>query len=90
LLKEASGSVQQNKEHLDYLVRRGVSTNVASFVGATTVRIHEIGYADRRPTPDELDRMCRLVRQAMEEGIKSGMGPVLNTASCVPMEAFTG
>ncbi len=55
-------------EHLDCLVRRGVSTNVASFVGATTVRIHEIGYADRPPTPDELDRMCRLVRQAMEEG----------------------
>src|SRR2546425_9944787 len=40
-------------EYLDYLVRRGVSPNVASFVGATTVRIHEIGYADRRPTEAE-------------------------------------
>jgi N-acyl-D-amino-acid deacylase len=55
-------------EFLDHLVRRGVSTNVASFVGATTVRIHEIGYANRPPTADELGRMCRLVRQAMEEG----------------------
>lgn len=55
-------------EYLDHLVRQGVSCNVASFVGATTVRVHELGYADRRPTPAELERMCALVRQAMEEG----------------------
>jgi N-acyl-D-amino-acid deacylase len=55
-------------EYLDHLVRRGVSCNVASFVGATTVRIHELGYADRAPTPAELERMKALVRQAMEEG----------------------
>ena len=55
-------------EYLDFLVKRGVSCNVASFVGATTVRIHELGYADRAPTAAELDRMCKLVRQAMEEG----------------------
>ncbi len=55
-------------EHLDHMVRKGVSCNVASFVGATTVRIHELGYVDRRPTADELTRMCALVRQAMEEG----------------------
>lgn len=55
-------------EYLEFLERKGVSPNVASFVGATTVRIHEIGYADRPPTPDELDRMRALVRQAMEEG----------------------
>ena len=55
-------------EYLEHLVRRGVSCNVASFVGATTVRIHEIGYADRPPTPVELERMRHLVRQAMEEG----------------------
>jgi N-acyl-D-amino-acid deacylase len=55
-------------EYLDHLVRRGVSCNVASFVGATTIRIHEIGYADRPPTPAELERMKKLVRQAMEEG----------------------
>jgi len=55
-------------EYLDHLVKGGVSPNVASFIGATTVRIHEIGFADRPPTPAELQRMCRLVRQAMEEG----------------------
>ena len=55
-------------EYLDYLVQRGISPNVASFIGATTVRIHEIGYEDRPPTPAELERMRALVRQAMEEG----------------------
>ena len=55
-------------EYLDHLVERGVSPNVASFVGATTVRIHELGYEDRAPTPDELERMKALVRAAMQEG----------------------
>lgn len=55
-------------EYLDYLERRGVAPNIASFVGATTVRIHEIGYDDRPPTPGELERMRDLVRQGMEEG----------------------
>jgi N-acyl-D-amino-acid deacylase len=55
-------------QYLDFLARRGISCNVASFVGATTVRIHEIGYADRPPTSNELERMKRLVRQAMQEG----------------------
>lgn len=55
-------------EYLEHLEQRGVATNVASYVGATTVRIHEIGYADRPPTPEELGRMEGLVRQAMEEG----------------------
>lgn len=56
------------REYLDFLVRRGVSCNVASFVGAATVRIHEIGYENRRATPQELERMKALVRQAMQEG----------------------
>jgi len=55
-------------EYLQFLEDKGISTNVASFVGATTVRIHELGYADRPPQPDELLRMQALVRQAMEEG----------------------
>lgn len=55
-------------EYLEYMVEQGVSPNVASFVGATTVRIHELGYEDRAPTDDELQRMRDLVRQAMEEG----------------------
>ena len=55
-------------EYLNFLEQKGVAPNVASFVGATTVRIHEMGYADRAPTPDELERMRGLVRQAMDEG----------------------
>jgi N-acyl-D-amino-acid deacylase len=55
-------------EYLEHLERRGVSPNVASFVGATTIRIHELGYEDRPPTPAELERMEALVRQAMREG----------------------
>ncbi|SUZ92143.1 uncharacterized protein METZ01_LOCUS44997 [marine metagenome] len=55
-------------EYLQYLVKKGISTNVASFVGATTLRIHEVGYDDRPPTDEELDRMRALVREAMEEG----------------------
>jgi len=55
-------------EYLEFLEKKGVSPNVASFVGATTVRIHEVGFADREPTVEELDRMRALVRQAMREG----------------------
>ena len=55
-------------EYLEHLVGRGVSCNVASFVGATTVRVHELGYADRPPTAEELGRMKQLVREAMAEG----------------------
>ena len=55
-------------EYLESLERRGVSTNVASFIGATTLRIHEIGFENRAPTDDELNNMRALVRQAMEEG----------------------
>ena len=55
-------------EYLEHLEARGISTNVASFVGAATVRIHEMGYEDREPTPEELDAMLQLVREAMEEG----------------------
>jgi N-acyl-D-amino-acid deacylase len=55
-------------EYLEHLVERGVSPNVASYVGATTVRIHELGFEDRAPSPEELERMRGLVRQAMEEG----------------------
>ncbi len=55
-------------EYLEYLARKGVSTNVASFVGASTVRVYAVGYEDRKPTPEELDLMRKLVAQAMEEG----------------------
>jgi len=55
-------------EYLESLERRGIAPNVASFVGATTVRIHELGFADRAPSAAELQRMQELVRQAMREG----------------------
>ena len=55
-------------EYLEYLERKGVSTNVASFVGATTVRVYVIGYEDRPPTTEELEQMRGLVAEAMQEG----------------------
>jgi N-acyl-D-amino-acid deacylase len=55
-------------EYLQYLEKRGVSPNVASFIGAATPRVYVIGYDDRPPTEDELEEMQELVRQAMEEG----------------------
>jgi N-acyl-D-amino-acid deacylase len=55
-------------EYLDYLQKRGVTPNVASFVGATTVRIHELGEGDVKPDAAQLARMQYLVRQAMDEG----------------------
>jgi N-acyl-D-amino-acid deacylase len=55
-------------EYLRELEHRGVSTNVASFVGATTVREHVIGLEDRPATPEQLERMRALVRQEMEAG----------------------
>lgn len=54
--------------YLDMLQKRGVSMNVASFVGATTVRDVVLGEADVQPTPAQLDQMRGLVRQAMQEG----------------------
>jgi len=55
-------------QYLEYLQRKGVTPNVASFVGATTVRVHELGEKDVDPTPAQLARMRALVRQAMKEG----------------------
>jgi N-acyl-D-amino-acid deacylase len=55
-------------EYLRFLEKRGISTNVASFIGAATPREYVIGYDDRDPTPDELEQMRAIVRTAMEEG----------------------
>lgn len=63
-------------EYLEFLESRGVSPNVASFVGATTLRIHEVGFEDRPPTPSELENMKELTRRAMEEGAM-GLGSSL-------------
>src|SRR4051794_11536362 len=55
-------------QYLDFMQNRGIAPNVASFVGATTVRIHELGEGDVDPDPAQLARMRALVRQAMNEG----------------------
>lgn len=55
-------------EYLEYLENKGISCNVASFIGATSLRIHEMDHENRPPTEDELNRMRELVQQAMEEG----------------------
>ncbi|MFK7812930.1 MAG: amidohydrolase family protein [Maribacter sp.] len=55
-------------EYLEFLERKGVATNVASFVGATTLRVHELGEENRPPTEEELTNMKALAKTAMEEG----------------------
>ncbi len=69
-------------EYLAYLEKRGVSTNVTSFVGTSTLRIHELGYADRRATPAELERMRGLVRQAMAEGAMGISSALIYAPDC--------
>jgi N-acyl-D-amino-acid deacylase len=55
-------------EYLQYLEERGVSCNVASFIGATTIREYVIGFEDKAPTPEQLEQMRELVRKEMEAG----------------------
>jgi N-acyl-D-amino-acid deacylase len=54
--------------YLQYLEKRGISCNVASFIGATTIRENVIGFEDKQPTPEQLDQMRELVRREMEAG----------------------
>jgi N-acyl-D-amino-acid deacylase len=55
-------------EYLRYLEQHGISCNVASFVGATTIRDYVIGLDDKQPTPEQLEQMRELVRKEMEAG----------------------
>ncbi len=55
-------------EYMQSMEKRGISCNIASFVGATTIRTNVIGEDNRDPSPAELDYMKTLVKQAMEEG----------------------
>lgn len=55
-------------EGLERLAQGGISCNVASFVGAATIRENVLGFANRAPTAQELDRMRSLMEQAMQEG----------------------
>lgn len=73
-MAESQGDIHFNvewttlAEYLEYLEARGISPNVASFIGAATPREYVIGEDDRPPTPAELDQMKTLVKQAMEDG----------------------
>ncbi len=55
-------------EYLEFLTQKGISPNVASFVGATTLRINTVGFEDRAPTDEEMEVMKGMVAKAMEEG----------------------
>lgn len=67
---------------LEYLARRGVAPNVASFVSHSMVRQHELGYSDRSPTSEERDRMRAHVRHAMEEGAIGLAAALIYTPDC--------
>jgi N-acyl-D-amino-acid deacylase len=69
-------------EYLEYLVARGVSTNVASFVGTMTLRAYAVGYDNRAATPAELETMCKLVQQAMEEGAMGLSSALIYAPDC--------
>jgi N-acyl-D-amino-acid deacylase len=80
--------------YLEFLEAKGISPNVASYVGATTLRVHQIGYENRPPTDEELLRMQDLVREAMREGAL-GVGSSLiyapaNFASTEELIALVG
>src|SRR5947199_5455098 len=70
--------IQWNRlvEYLQYLEKRGVSCNIASFIGATTIRENVIGFEDKQPTPQQMDEMRELVRKEMEAGAL-GIGSAL-------------
>src|SRR5437016_5172783 len=73
-LRESQGGVKYDiewttlAEFLTYLEKRGISQNVASFIGAPTIREYVIGLEDKPPTPAQLDQMRELVRREMEAG----------------------
>ncbi|MCO6496440.1 MAG: D-aminoacylase [Chitinophagaceae bacterium] len=54
--------------YMDFMQKKGISCNIASFVGATTIREYVIGEDDRDPTPEEMEQMKALVDEAMREG----------------------
>src|SRR5215510_12258493 len=72
--KEAQGDLKFEiewttlAEYLLFLEKRGVSANVASYIGATTIREHVVGLEDKKATPEQMDQMRELVRREMESG----------------------
>jgi len=84
-------------EAMKKLERNKISTNIASFLGAATVRINHIGYANRKATPEELYEMQKTVKIAMEEGamgIGSSLiyapGDYADTAELIALNKITG
>ena len=81
-LKEAQSDIKYNiewttlGEFLEYLENKGISPNIASFIGAATLRVYTVDYENRAPSEIEMDSMKMLVRQAMEEGAL-GIGSAL-------------
>lgn len=77
---DLSGEIEIQFDHLsqglDYLQQRGVAVNVASFIGGANLRLLGAGFDDRRLTPDELDRLCALVEEDMQDGAL-GIGTAL-------------
>ena len=69
-------------EYLRYMERRGISCNLASYVGHGSLRVHEIGYDDRPPSPAELDRMKALARTAMREGAVGMSSALIYAPEC--------
>ncbi len=73
-MEEEQGSITYNiewsslGEYLEFLEKKGVSTNFASFVGNGTLRQYVMGYENRPPTSNEMETMKRLTKEAMEEG----------------------
>lgn len=73
-MKENQGDIKYDipwttlGEYLEYLEEKGVSTNVASFVGNGTLRTHVIGYDNRPATPEEITKMQKLLAMEMEAG----------------------
>ena len=64
-----------------YLQKKGIGLNVASYVGAGQVRASVMGYENRQPKPEEMDKIKQLIRQGMEEGafgLSNGMSYVPN------------
>jgi len=74
VMKEQQGDVQYEiawttlREYLEHLERKGISPNVASFIGATTIRQHVLGERNLQPTGEQLEEMRRLVREEMRSG----------------------
>jgi N-acyl-D-amino-acid deacylase len=76
LVKNTAVPLTSFGDHFNYLERKGIAVNVASFVGAATIRAYELGFDDVDPTPEQLERMKNQVRKAMREGAL-GIGAAL-------------